>query len=595
MMSSKNIAPPNIGDYETARREYALDVPELFNYTVDVFEKWARQEPGRTALLVGSADWNTIESHSFGQLSARINRCCNLLRSLGIVKGQRVLVLMGWRADWYVAMLAMIKLGIIPIPTTTQSRPRDLLYRFEVSGAVGVISSAELAGVVDEIAARCPTLAHKIVVGAAAPRPGWIDCAAALAAQSETFDNWQSTRSDDHMLIYFTSGTVAYPKMVLHTQASYGIGHRLTAELWHDLKPTDTHWTMTDTGWGKAVWGCLFGQWTVGATVFVSAAPKFEPQKTLTMIGRIGVTSFCAPPTVYRILVRDNLDNYDLSSLRHCTSAGEPLNGEVIRIWRGATGLDIHDGYGQTETVNVLANYRCFPVKPGSMGKPVPGFDVLIVDDDIRPLPDGNEGHIAIRIKPNRPVGFFAGYLNDEESTAAAFRGDFYLTGDRAYRDSDGYFWFVSRADDVIITSGYRIGPFEIESALIEHPAVKESAVVASPNVLRGEIVKAFVVLADGYEPSAALVGELQQHVRSITAPYKYPRAIEFVKELPKTISGKIKRRELRQREWAGWRGGMRVRPRRRYRRTYRRLGLLALLERLRRSLFRPRAATRTR
>jgi len=574
-------------DYQAAYRDTKLDVPEFFNYTVDVFEPWAA-DPARVALLVGSADWSSIEQFTFEQLRRKINQFCNVLRRRGIVKGDRVLVLMGWCHEWYVAMLAMIKLGIVPIPTTTQARPRDLLQRFEASGAKGIICAADLTGAVDQVAGQSACLKHKFVVGGAVEQQGgWTNFAGAIAAESENFTGWERTRSDDAMLIYFTSGTVAYPKMVMHTQASYGIGHTLTAKLWHDLKPTDTHWTMTDTGWGKAVWGCLFGQWTIGAKVFVSAAHKFEPQKTLGAFARVGITTFCAPPTVYRILVRDNLKAYDLSSIRHCTSAGEPLNPEVIRIWKDATGEYIYDGYGQTETVNVLANFRCVPVRPGSMGKPVPGFDVVVLDDACNELPPGQDGYLALRVKPNRPVGFFAGYIDAEESMAAAFRGDYYYTGDRARKDSDGYFWFISRADDVIITSGYRIGPFEVENALIEHPAVRESAVVSSPNELRGEIVKAFVVLADGYAPSPALALELQQHVRNITAPYKYPRVIDFVKDLPKTVSGKIKRGELRRREWAGWKGGLKkVRTRRRYGRTYRRLGLRGLLERIRRKLF---------
>ena len=586
----KNL-PPNMPDYDSAARDFKLDVPERFNYTVDVFEKWVRQDRSRVCLLVGSADWSAIEKYTFEQLRRRINQFCHYLRALSLRKGDRVLVLMGWCPEWYVAMLGMIKLGVIPIPTTTQSRPKDLLYRLDTAGIVAICCSHDLVGVVDEVAPQSKTLRHKLVVGAGGPTPaGWTDFAAALVGQSEEFDDAEPTRSDDAMLIYFTSGTVAYPKMVLHTQASYGIGHTLTAKLWGDLRPEDTHWTMTDTGWGKAAWGCLFGQWTIGATVFVSAARKFEPQHTLHAIARAGITTFCAPPTVYRILVREDLRAYDLSSLRHCTSAGEPLNPEVIRIWQDAVGVPIHDGYGQTETVNLLANFRCMPIKPGSMGKPVPGFDVRILDDDGNELPPGNEGHIALRVKPDRPVGFFREYVSAPELMAASFRGDYYYTGDRAYRDSDGYFWFVGRGDDVIITSGYRIGPFEVESALLEHPAVRESAVVSSPNETRGEIVKAFVVLREGFAPSPNLVLELQQTVRSITAPYKYPRAIEFVKELPKTVSGKIKRAELRRREWSRQPVTTRRRPRRRrrvegYGRTYRRLGIRGVLERLRRAI----------
>ncbi len=579
---------PNLADYEAARRDFKLEVPEFFNYTVDVFEKHVREAGRRTALMIGSADASHIEKYSFEQLRRKLNQFCHVLRKLGIKKGDRVLILMAWRHEWYVSVLAMFKLGIIPIPTTTQSRPRDLQYRFDAANVVAVITSADLAGVVDEAAQQSKTLKHKLLLDAPTPLPkGWIDFASSLAREPEELDEWEKTRSNDPMLIYFTSGTVAYPKMVLHTQASYGIGHILTAKLWHDLKPDDVHWTLTDTGWAKAAWGCLFGQWTVGATIFVNAAPKFEPQKTLAMIAKAGITSFCAPPTVYRILVREDLAAYDLSSIRHCTSAGEPLNPEVIRIWKDATGCDIYDGYGQTETVNMVANYRCLPIKPGSMGKPVPGFDMVIVDDDGIEQPCGNEGHLAIRIKPNRPVGLFQEYINDPESMAMSFRGDFYYTGDKAYMDSDGYIWFLGRADDVIITSGYRIGPFEIESALLEHKAVKESAVVASPDDLRGEVVKAFIILNQGYEPSPSLVLELQNHVKEITAPFKYPRRIEFVKELPKTISGKIKRGELKRREWTTHKvTKTRVLRRRHYQRTYKRLGIRGLLERIRRTWF---------
>jgi len=579
---------PNITDYHAACRDIKLTVPEYFNYTVDVFEKHARENGNRIALMVGSADWSGIEKYTFEQMRRKINQFCNVLRKSGIRKGDYVLMLMAWRHEWYVAILAMFKMGVIPIPTTTQSRPRDLLYRFQASKAVGIVASPDLTHYVDEIAPEAKSLKHKWIVGSTAPIPaGWIDFNAAIAKESDELDGWEKTRSNDPLLVYFTSGTVAYPKMVLHTHASYGIGHSLTAKLWQDLKPDDIHWTMTDTGWAKAAWGCLFGQWSVGATIFVNAAPKFEPQKTLVLLSKAGITSFCAPPTVYRILVREDLGAYDLSSIRHCTSAGEPLNPEVIRIWKDATGTDIYDGYGQTETVNMIANYRCMPIRPGSMGKPVPGFDMVIVDDNGVEQPCGNEGHLAIRVKPNRPIGLFQEYLNDPESMAASFRGDFYYTGDKAYKDSDGYFWFLGRADDVIITSGYRIGPFEIESALLEHPAVKESAVVASPDELRGEVVKAFIILNQGFEPSPSLVLELQNHVKKITAPYKYPRRIEFVKELPKTVSGKIKRGELKRREWTIRKDTKsNLLRRRHYQRTYKRLGLRGLLERIRRTWF---------
>jgi acyl-coenzyme A synthetase/AMP-(fatty) acid ligase len=338
--------------------------------------------------------------------------------------------------------------------------------------------------------------------------------------------------------------------MVLHTRASLGIGHEITARFWQDLKPTDLHWTVSDFGWAKAAWGKLFGQWALGAANFlwdVRGKPDFDLM--LRLIGEHGVTTFCAPPTVYRALVLLDLARYDWSRLRHCVSAGEPLNPEVIKVWRQATGLTVYDGYGQTETVNLLANFRCMEVRPGSMGKPTPGFDVVVVDEDGKVLGAGEEGHVAVRVRPQRPVGLFTGYWRDPEATAAAFRGDFYYTGDRAEVDEDGYFWFVGRSDDVILSAAYRIGPFEVESALVEHPAVAEAAVVGKPDQQRGQIVKAFVVCAPGHEPSDELARELQEHCKRVTAPYKYPREVEFTDELPKTISGKIRRVELRERE----------------------------------------------
>jgi len=341
--------------------------------------------------------------------------------------------------------------------------------------------------------------------------------------------------------------------MVLHTHASYGIGHEITARFWQDLHPGDLHWTFSDMGWAKAAWGKLFGQWRMGAAVFVwdvRGRPDFE--LALRLIGRHGVTTFCAPPTVFRSAVLLDLEAIDWGRLRHVVSAGEPLNPEVIRHWRASTGRQVFDGYGQTETVNLVANYRCLPVREGSMGKPTPGFDVRIVDLDGNALGPGETGQIGVRVRPQRPVGLFREYWRDPEATVSAVRGDFYDTGDTAEMDEDGYVWFVGRADDVITSSAYRIGPFEVESALVEHRAVAEAAVVGKPDAMRGEIVKAFVALKSGYEPSDELVKDIQAFVKKVTAPYKYPREIEFVAELPKTVSGKIRRVELRERERAG-------------------------------------------
>jgi len=342
---------------------------------------------------------------------------------------------------------------------------------------------------------------------------------------------------------------VAHPKMVLHTHASYGAGHEITARFWQDLTQRDLHWTISDTGWAKAAWGKLFGQWRMGASIFLwDQRGKFDPDLCLRVLADSGVTTFCAPPTAFRSFVLQDLSTYDLSRVRHSVSAGEPLNPEVIKVWNEVTGTTIYDGYGQTETVNIVANFPCMPVKPGSMGRPTPTFDVDVVDDEGKRLGAGDEGNIAVRVEPVRPVGLMKEYWRDQEATAAAFRNGWYYTGDRATRDEDGYLWFVGRNDDVIISASYRIGPFEVESALVEHPAVAESAVVAKPDPERTNIVKAYVVLAPGYEASSALVTELQSHCKRVTAPYKYPREIEFVGELPKTISGKIRRVELRER-----------------------------------------------
>jgi acetyl-CoA synthetase/medium-chain acyl-CoA synthetase len=339
--------------------------------------------------------------------------------------------------------------------------------------------------------------------------------------------------------------------MVLHTQASYGMGHRITGELWLDLKPEDVHWCITDTGWAKAAWSCFFGPWQMGACVFaMDSRGKFDPGAALRVLSRYPITTWCAPPTALRLIVREDLSKYRFPHLRHCVSAGEPLNPEVLAAWKAATGLTIYDGYGQTETVVLIANFRSMgaEVRPGSMGKPSPGFTVALLDDELHELPAGQEGELAIRVSPHRPLAMFQEYWRNPAENQLRFQGDWYLTGDRARRDGDGYYWFVARGDDVIKSAGYRIGPFEVESALIEHPAVVEAAVIGRPDAVRGQIVKAFVVLRKGCTPSEELKHELQQHCKRVTAPYKYPREIEFLSELPKTISGKIRRMELRKR-----------------------------------------------
>ncbi len=547
--------PPNMTDYLQTRASFRLEVPEVYNYARDVVDAWAAREPGKLALLAVGPDGGDPRRFSFADLAASSNRAANFLAARGLRKGDRVFVMLPRIPEWYDVVLGCIKLGAVPVPGTTLLTARDIAYRLERAGATAAVTDAEGVSKVD-VAAEPLGLEplERLWVGDpeagdAVPQ-GWSSWASGLEEASERPPDVEPTRADDPLLIYFTSGTVAYPKMVLHTQASLGIGHQITARFWQDLKPSDLHWTLSDFGWAKAAWGKLFGQWALGAANFLwdlRGKPDFDLM--LRLIGRHGVSTFCAPPTVYRGLVQLDLGAYDWSGLRHCVSAGEPLNPEVIKVWRDATGLTIYDGYGQTETVNLLANYRCMPVRPGSMGKPAPGFDVCVVDDDGDVLGPRQEGHVAVRVKPERPVGLFREYWRDPEATAGAFRGDWYYTGDRAEVDEDGYFWFVGRSDDVIISSAYRIGPFEVESALVEHVAVAEAAVVGKPDPDRGQIVKAFVILAPGHTGSEALVLELQDHCKRVSAPYKYPREIEFVDELPKTISGKIRRVELRERE----------------------------------------------
>ena len=541
--------PPNMQDYWETYRNFQLEVPEHFNFGSDVVDKWA-EDRTKVALVSVDPSGKRAEYHTFWDLKMQSNRFANVLRSLGVGKGDRVFIMLPRIPQWYVALIGMMKLGVVPMPATTLCTPKDIEYRVNTAEATLAITDLENADKIAEAAGNCLSLKYLVTVDGT--KRGWVSWDQEMDKASPYLDDVSPTRSDDPLLIYFTSGTVGFPKMVLHTQASYGIAHQITAKFWHDLKPTDLHWTLSDTGWAKAAYGKLFGQWTQGAAVLQhDARGRFDAPLTLRMLERYGVTGFCAPPTAYRMLVLEDLTKYDLRGLRHCTGAGEPLNPEVMKVWEEGTGLTIYDGYGQTETVLLVANYPCLPVKPGSMGMPAPGFQVAVLDDDGSEVPPGDEGQIAVKVKPQRPVGLFREYWRDPETTERSFLGDWYLTGDKAYRDEDGYFWFVGRGDDLIISAGYRIGPFEVESALLEHPAVAESAVVASPDPVRGEIVKAFVVLAPDHVPSDELVLSLQAQVRTSTAPYKYPRAIEFVTELPKTISGKIRRVELRERELA--------------------------------------------
>jgi len=535
-------------DYETLYRQFKLEVPEYYNFGFDVMDRWA-EDRTKLALVWIDRSGKKADYHTFYDLSRLSDRFANVLRSLGVKKGDRVLIMLESIPQWYVAMIGMIKLGVVPMPGTVLLTAKDVEYRVNRAEACMVVTDVAHAGRVDRVAKNCPTLVHKMVVDGTVL--DWLEFDAEMQKVDRHLDRAaiERTRADDPMLLYFTSGTTGQPKMVLHAHR-YALAHEVTARFAQSLTKDDLHWTVSETGWAKAAWGKLFGQMIVGAAIIQWETPsRFDPDGLLRAMERHGVTGFCAPPTVYRMLIQQDLSKYRLT-LRHCMSAGEPLNPEVIKVWKDHFGLDIYDFYGQTETVCVLSNYPFMPIKYGSVGRPTPGHDVRIVDDDGNQLPTGEEGNIAIYLGDQRPPGLLEQYWKDPEANKRSFRGDYYFTGDRAYQDADGYFWFVGRDDDVIKSSGYRIGPFEVESALIEHPAVAECAVVGveDPNGVRGIVVKAFVVLAKGYEPSDALTKELQDHVKKTTAPYKYPRLVEYATELPKTISGKILRRELRKR-----------------------------------------------
>ncbi|MDD5686014.1 MAG: AMP-binding protein [Methanoregulaceae archaeon] len=544
-------AEHNMTDYEETYRNFSLDVPEFYNFGFDVIDRIAQKDRNRLAMIHVDQDGRE-RTYTFRQLMNLSNSAANMLLKYGIKKGDRVIIMLPRIPEWWIFAIASIKLGAVFCPCPTMLTPKDLRYRINSAKIKMVITDEENAGKVEEICNDCPTLVSRLVVDA--ELPGWIsypvelDYPAPVSRNLVNLPGMERTRSTDPLVIYFTSGTTGEPKMVVHNQ-SLPIGHTTTGAFWLDLRENDLHFTLADTGWAKSSWGKFFGPWIQGACILVyDIRSKFKATELLPVLERYEVTVFCAPPTVYRMLILADLEKFDLRELRHCVSAGEPLNPEVIRVWQEGTGLTIYEGYGQTELVLVIGTFPCMKVKQGSMGRPSPGWQIELQDDDGRPVPQGEVGRIAVRVKP-RPVGLFDGYLYDDEANGEAFVGDFYYTGDKAYVDEDGYFWFVGRDDDVIKSSGYRIGPFEVESALMEHPAVKEAAVVGSPDVIRGMIVKAFIVLKDGFTPSEKLIKDIQNFVKKTTAPYKYPRAIEFVDDLPKTISGKIRRNVLRGQE----------------------------------------------
>ncbi|MFZ5988206.1 MAG: AMP-binding protein [Bacillota bacterium] len=549
-MLEKYLSKINFDSYEDFIENFKINVPENFNFAYDVVDEIAEKTPDKIAIVWCDENGNEA-NFTFGQLKYYSDKTANFFRKAGIKKSDPVMLVLKRRYEFWFAILALHKLGAICIPATHLLTTKDIVYRNNAADIKMIVCVAEDEVIqhVEESMAKSPSLKAKALVGGC--KEGWYDFNAEIESASPEFqkpEGEDAAKNGDIMLLYFTSGTTGMPKMVRH-DFTYPLGHILTAKYWQNVMEDGLHLTVADTGWAKAVWGKIYGQWLCGSAVFVYDYNKFVPKELLSVICKHGVTTFCAPPTIYRFFIKEDLSKYDLSKLKYCAVAGEPLNPEVYNQFLKMTGLKLMEGYGQTELTVTLGTFPWMEPKPGSMGKPSPGYDIDIIDENGNSCEVGEEGQIVVRTDKRMPVGIFGGYYRDENLTRKVWHDGVYYTGDMAWRDEDGYFWFVGRADDVIKSSGYRIGPFEVESALLEHPAVLECAITAVPDPDRGQVVKATVVLTKNYTPSDDLVRELQDHVKKVTAPYKYPRIIEFVTELPKTISGKIRRVEIREKD----------------------------------------------
>jgi acetyl-CoA synthetase len=573
--------------YEDFYANFSVTVPDNFNFAWDVMDTLAAEKGGERA-MVWCDEGGAEAVFTYADMQRLTGQVANVLAAAGIRRGDPVMLILKRRWEYWPVLLALHKIGAVGIPATHLLTAKDIVYRCTMADVAGIICvddeqvmlrvdeawnrlqrDAEAAGTVSlrykafvrsvhtapdldipDRAARAIAVLEKDASGDSEYRP-WADFKALMEAAPPEFPRPALVNAnDDIMLLYFTSGTTGMPKMVRHNFA-YPLGHILTARYWQQVRQGGLHLTVAETGWAKAAWGKIYGQWLCGAAVFVYDFDRFVPQAMLRVIGKYGVTSFCAPPTIYRFFIKEDLSRYDFSALHCCAVAGEPLNPEIYEQWKGATGLKLRECYGQTELTVTLCTYPWLEPKPGSMGKPSPGYDIDLVREDGSSCGMGEEGEVVVRTDRIKPPGMFGGYYRDGALTASVWHDDVYHTGDMAWRDEDGYYWFVGRADDVIKSSGYRIGPFEVESALMEHPAVLECAVTGVPDPDRGTAVKATVILAKGFAPSEALKLELQNHVKKTTAPYKYPRIVEFVTELPKTISGKIRRVQIREEDGA--------------------------------------------
>ena len=529
-------------------KNFHIQVPENFNFGYDVVDAWAAEQPDKNAIL-WTNDQGEHHQYTYAELKEKTDRTASYFQSLGIGHGDMVMLILKRRYEFWYSIIALHKLGAVAIPATHLLTKKDIVYRCNAASIKMIVAAGEdviLQHVIDAIP-ESPTLEKLVSIGPHIPE-GFDDFHKGIENAAPFVRPEHVNTNDDISLMYFTSGTTGEPKMVAH-DFTYPLGHITTGSFWHNLHENSLHLTIADTGWGKAVWGKLYGQMIAGANIFVYDHEKFTPANILEKIHEYHITSLCAPPTIYRFLIREDLTKYDLSSLEYCTTAGEALNSAVYDTFKKLTGIRLMEGFGQTETTLTLGTFPWMEPKPGSMGVPNPQYHIGLLTNDGRPAEDGEQGQIVIYTDKGKPCGLFKGYYRNEELTREAWHDGVYYTGDVAWRDEDGYYWFVGRVDDVIKSSGYRIGPFEVESALMTHPAVVECAITGVPDEIRGQVVKATIVLAKEYKDRAgeALIKEIQNHVKRVTAPYKYPRVIEFVDELPKTISGKIRRVDIRK------------------------------------------------
>lgn len=526
-------------------KNITFNIPDTFNFGYDVVDEIARRTPDKKAMVwLGQNKEERI--FTFGDISRYSNMTANYFRAKGIRKGDKVMLVLKRRYEFWFCIVALHKLGAVTIPATHQLMKKDFVYRFKAAHVKAIVCTPN-DGVCDEVDAACAEydgIQFKAVINV--DREGWDNFDKGIEAYPDTLELPQEERpmASEDMLMYFTSGTTGYPKVATHNH-KYAIGHIVTAVWWHNVDPEGIHFTISDTGWGKAVWGKLYGQWLAEACVFTYDFDRFHADDILPLFAKYKITTFCAPPTMYRFFIKEDLSKYDLTSLKYCTIAGEALNPEVFKQFYNATGIKLMEGFGQTETTLTVANLIGMEPKPGSMGKPNPQYNVDIVDENGNSVEAGVVGEIVLRTDKEQ-VGLFKSYYGDRSLTDEVWHDGLYHTGDTAWKDNDGYYWYIGRTDDIIKSSGYRIGPFEIESVIMEHPLVLEVAVTGVPDPVRGMVVKATIVLVKGAEGSDELVKEIQTFVKEHTAPYKYPRIVEFVKELPKTISGKIQRAKLR-------------------------------------------------